>query len=350
MLLVIFNIFIIVITFIFLIGFHEFGHCLSAKRLGISVARFAIGFGKPLWMRKARDGTEYALCAFPLGGYVKFRDQAEFDAAPIFKRVVVFAAGPFFNLIFAFFAYWMVFVIGVTQPIPRIEAVLPDSPAAKSGVLPQSEIIAVDHHPTASWAGVVLRLIPHLGKNKTVITLDISHLNQLSSHAILLNNWKLDPVKPDLLGSLGLSPVVSTEKQVMRTRQFSVMGAIPEAFREINLYLQFNMIILGKILTGVISLQSLAGPLTLFSGTLSAAHQGFVMYMAFLGFVSIGLAFANLLPIPGLDGAHLLYVLIEGITGKPLTVAVQVLLFRLGIILLSVLMFQALVNDLVRIF
>lgn len=347
MLNVIFNIFIIIVTLIFLIGFHEWGHFWVAKRLGISVERFAIGFGKIIWSRKARDGTEYALCAFPLGGYVKFRDQAEFDAAPILKRALIIFAGPLCNLIFAFLAYWVVFVVGITQAIPRIDHVLPDSLAAKSGVLPDSQIMGIDHHPTATWGSVIFRLIPHLGRSDT-ISLTLSHQNHIYHPIIRLNNFRLNPLKPDLFSSLGFVPVKAKEKQIMFKRQFSVLEAITPAIQEINLYLQFNAIIFTKILTGVVSLQSLAGPISLYSGTVSAAHQGFVIYMAFLGFLSISIAFINLLPIPGLDGAHLLYLGIEAIRGKPLTIAVQVLLFRLGIILLSVLMFQALVNDMVR--
>ncbi len=343
----IFNIFIIIITLVFLIGFHEWGHFWVAKRLGIAVERFAIGFGKVIWSRTARDGTEYALCAFPLGGYVKFRDPAEFDAAPIFKRAIIIFAGPLCNLIFAFFAYWLVFVIGITQAVPRIDHILPDSPAARSGMVAQSQIISIDRHPTATWGAVVFRLIPHLGKNDE-IALTLLHQDQMSNYHLKLDKFSLNPVKPDLFSRLGFVPVSAKDKQILLKRQFSVIKAIPYALQEVNLYLQFNAVILTKIITGVVSLQSLAGPVTLFSGTVSAAHQGLVMYLAFLGLLSTSIAFMNLLPIPGLDGAHLLYLAIEAIRQKPLTIAVQVLLFRLGIILLSVLMFQALVNDMVR--
>jgi regulator of sigma E protease len=329
MLLILFNIFIIFITLFVLIGFHEWGHFIVARKLGISVERFSIGFGKILWKKKIKDGPEYAFCVFPLGGYVKFKDQSEFDHSPIYKRFLIIFAGPFFNLVFAFLAYWIVFVIGIFQPIPMTT---------------HGEIIAVDQHPTATWPSVVFKLIPHLGKSDSVF-ITTSDQGNISTRKILLHQWKLNPLKPDLLRNLGITPVKS---KIIRLRQFSLLGAIPEAFKEVSLYFQLNSIILSKILTGTISVQSLVGPIGLFSGTLVAAHQGLVIYLAFLGFISIGIAFANLLPIPGLDGAHILFLGLEIFRGKPLSNPLQVLLFKLGIILLSLLMFQALVNDIVR--
>jgi regulator of sigma E protease len=160
-----------------------------------------------------------------------------------------------------------------------------------------------------------------------------------------LNKFKLDPLKPNLLLSLGIVPKKNSE---VILRKFSVWQAVPESLHEVGLCFYVNAVVIEKILTGNISLQSLVGPVGLLSSTFFAVKHGVVAYVAFLGFVSVGLAFINLLPIPGLDGANLLYLLIELFRGKPLSSALQMLLFRLGIILLTVLMIQALMNDLSR--
>lgn len=321
MLSIIWVVFVLCITLLFLIGFHEFGHYWMAKRFSIPVEKFVIS---------------------PLGGFVRFKKDFSFESAPIYQRASIILAGPVFNVILAFVAYWFVFVWGIAQPAPVIGAVLPQSYAANAGVLSNSRIISVDNYPTPTWMAVIFQLLPHLGKSDV---LDIQTQN--GNFNIHLNRFTLNPLKPNLLLSLGIVPQKNSESVL---RKYSVMQAIPHALREVWLYLDVNAVVVSKIVLGDISIRALVGPIGLLSSTLFAAKKGLVVYVAFLGFVSTGLAFVNLLPIPGLDGANILYLVIELFRGKPLSSAVQMLLFRLGIILLTVLMIQALMNDLSRLY
>jgi len=335
---------IVPVSLIILIGWHEYGHYLAAKLLGVKVIRFAIGFGKPLWLKQWRSGTEYAVCALPLGGYVKLADDIE--QQPIYKRFIIILAGPLFNLILGLLVYWLVFLIGITQPLPIIGKIDIDSLAYQNGLTANSQIIAVDNYPTQTWAAVVLRLITHLGTSDIIKITTKDASQKIASHELGLQNWQLDALKPNPLLSLGITP--ETKATQLIKRQFSFFPALIEAWHETIFYWQLNSIVFWKMLTGIISVQSLMGPLGLFATSLQAAQQGFVIYLTFMAFISISLAFVNLLPIPGLDGSYLVYLFIEALRRKPVSIHLQVLLFRLGFIVLSVLMIQALMNDLLR--
>src|SRR5580693_3341072 len=146
------SIFGVMLTIFLIVGIHEFGHFIVARMCGIKVLRFSIGFGKPLYHWYDKKGTEYVLAAIPLGGYVKMLDETEenvssdelhlaYNRQPLYKRIAVILAGPFFNFIFAFVIYWFIFVIGFTTLIPLIGKVLPGSIAANAGLKAQDEII-----------------------------------------------------------------------------------------------------------------------------------------------------------------------------------------------------------------
>jgi len=319
MLSVIWFVFVVCVSLILLIGLHEFGHYAVARFFSVPVERCVIS---------------------PLGGFILLKKGFVFESLPLFKRGCIVLAGPLFNLIFAFLAYYMVFIVGIVQMSPVIGKVLPHSLAASAGISSGSEILSVDQVKTPTWPAVAFKVLPYLGRSGVLqIKTNFGEFN------IILNNFKLDPVKPNLLSSIGVIPQKNSK---MFLRKFSVLGSASESLRELWLYLNVNGIVIGKMLMGDISIRSLAGPLGLLSGSFFAAKQGFIVYMAFLGFVSVSLAFVNLLPIPGLDGAQLIYLVIELFRGKPLSVALQMLLLRLGIILLTVLMIQSLMNDLLR--
>jgi len=321
MLSIIFISFILCVTLLLLIGIHECGHYWIAKLFSIPVERFVIS---------------------PLGGFVKFKADYSFESAAIYKRACIILGGPLFNLILAFLAYWFVFSVGILQPAPIVGKILPNSVAAHSGIAVNSKILSVDDHVTATWTSVIFRVLPHVGKS------DVLHIQTTQGiFKIKLDHFKLDSLKPNLLLNLGIIPKENNKSELI-LRKFSAWQAIPESLHEVWLYLYVNGVVVEKILTGNISLRSLVGPVGLLSSAFFVAKQGVVVYAAFLGFVSVGLAFINLLPIPGLDGANFLYLIIELFRGKPLSSALQMLLFRLGIILLTVLMIQALMNDLSR--
>jgi regulator of sigma E protease len=350
-----YTIFMFLLAMIILIAVHEYGHYIIARLLNIKVLRFAIGFGKPIFSWRDKQGTEYALCRYPLGGYVRLLDEREayvakaqrphaFNRQPLWKRCCVVLAGPGFNLIFAILALWLVLVIGVRVPVPFISEVLPDSIAARAGIQPQTKIIAVDQQAVNDWREVSIALLLRLGDKDTlqITTHNAQHAKQ-QTHSLNLQQWSLDPIHPNLLQSLGIK-----RDKIFTTIQYPLAQALPAAMQQTWLYLKLNTIMLGKLFIGKISLRSLGGPISLFLGSELALKQGLVIFIQFLALISIALAFVNLLPIPGLDGGHLLYFLLEKISGRPISVAMQILLFRLGMIVLFMLMIQILLNDLQR--
>lgn len=210
----------ILITILFVIGTHEWAHFMAARLLGVKVLRFSIGFGKTLWHRVDKKGTEYVLALVPLGGYVKMLDESEgivpkdqlaytYNRAPYWKKCLIVLAGPMMNLFCAFILYWMVFGIGFTSVKPVIGTVDPRSIAAEAGLKPKQEIISVDNEPTQTWTSIVFRLIAHAG-DKDDLKLETRPLDQpgIQSYELDLSHWHFDPLTPDLLGSIGINPYV----------------------------------------------------------------------------------------------------------------------------------------------
>lgn len=357
---------------IIIVVVHEFGHFSVAKFFGMKVQRFSIGFGKPLWSFFDKEGTEYALAPIPLGGYVKLVDTREgevapedlpyaFDQRPLYQRFLVVLAGPLFNFIFAIICFWAVLSIGVTTVKPIVGTVIADSPAAKAGVKPGEQIIAVNGRETFHWAAVSMALVRHYGEkgflNLTVKEPEQTEVKTSEVH-LDLQNWKLDALKPNPLEGLGIKPYIPNNKvdgklkwpkELLQERSYPLFPALIHAVSETYNFITFNFIILSKMITGVISWRGIGGPLTIMEAAAIAAKQGFVIYVNFLALLSISIGILNLLPIPGLDGGQIFFQLIELLRGKPVSVRVQLLVFRLGIIILLLIMVQAIVNDLLRI-
>ncbi len=158
-----------------LVTIHEFGHFWVARRCGVKVLRFSIGFGKPLWRRFDRSGTEFVIAAIPLGGYVKMLDEREGDVPPellpqsfmrkpVWQRIAIVAAGPIANFILAIVLYWLIFVIGISGIAPVIGSVKPDSLAARAGLVAGQEIVAVDGEETPTWQALHERLLQRIGE------------------------------------------------------------------------------------------------------------------------------------------------------------------------------------------
>ncbi len=211
-----------ILGFIIAIGLlttiHEYGHFWTARRLGIKVKRFSIGFGKALFKWHDKSGTQYAICLIPLGGYVKMLDQNEgqvpadelhmaFNRKPVWARMLVIAAGPAANLIFAVLAYWVVFMWGISAIMPVIGEVPPDTVAYRAGLHAQQEIISVGGNDTNTWEEVVLALVSRVGEHNQ-ISLQVRDVNDnaVSTHVLNLSNWSMHDADPNLLNDLGLIP------------------------------------------------------------------------------------------------------------------------------------------------
>lgn len=201
-----------------LITVHEFGHFGVARRFGVTVERFSIGFGRALWRRRDKRGTEYVIAAIPLGGYVKMLDgrvdtvQPErrheaFNYKTVWQRAAIITAGPLFNFLFAFFAYWLVFLIGVPSYRPVIGDVASLSIAAQAEISPGMELKSVDGIETLDWDSVRLQLIDKIGDDET--TLDVAPFGATQSErkTLDLRGWQFEPHKQDAIVSLGIIPL-----------------------------------------------------------------------------------------------------------------------------------------------
>ena len=306
-------------------------------------------------------GTEYAIGRLPIGGYVRLLDEREgkvradevhlaFNRQPCWKRFGIIFAGPLFNLLFAWFAFWLVLTIGIHFIVPKVGEVIPHSIAANAGIKPFDQILAINDQRTRSWSSVVMALALKYGDvNKLTITVLPANKTKPVVHNLNLREWSINKLHPNLIKSLGIveyrPKIPGSELNYLK---FSPLESIWQAARQVGFYLFFNFVIIWKMLTGIISLQSLSGPIGIFSGLVSALKQGLLAYTFFLGLLSINLAVINLLPIPGLDGSHLFYILFESIFKKAVSIRFQLLAFRLGVIFILILMIQALLNDVMR--
>lgn len=345
-----------------IIGIHELGHLVVAKFYGVKVLRFSIGFGRPIWKCTMKE-TEYVIGIFPIGGYVRLLDEREGNVKPeelhrAFnrqswgKRFWIIFAGPLFNLLFAWFAFWLVFVTGIYFVTPKVGEVVEGSIAAQAGIKPLDRIIQIDNQAAVNWGTITATLALKYGDiDKLTITVIPVHQKEPITHVLNLAHWSLNKLQPNLVKSLGIIEYhpKPSEKEWIHLK-LAPIKAIGQSCQQIGFYLFFNLVILWKMITGVLSLQSLNGPISIVAGLFGAIRQGFLIYTLLLGWLSVNLATVNILPIPGLDGSHILYSLIEGIFRKPVSTQVQQLALRIGIMVLLFLILQALLNDIARLF
>ena len=217
MLSILWNLAAFIIALGVLITVHEFGHFWVARRCGVRVERFSIGFGKALWRRTDKSGTEYVIAMIPLGGYVKMLDERAEPVAPelrhyafnnktVGQRAAIIAAGPIANFLFAIFAYWLVFIIGVPGVRPVIGEITPNSIAAQAQIQPGTELKAVDGIETPDWDAVRLQLVSKIGDEHTTLSVAQFGSNQRQDKTLDLRHWTFEPDKEDPVSSLGMRP------------------------------------------------------------------------------------------------------------------------------------------------
>ncbi len=199
-----------------LVAVHEWGHFYVARKCGVQVERFSIGFGKPIWRKTSKSGTEYVIAMIPLGGYVRMLDgriddvppeleDKAFNNKPVLQRMAVIAAGPGVNFIFAFFALWLMYLVGLETVKPVVKQVEPESIAAIAGVQPGDEIIKVGDRNTPDWEAVNLEIVSNIGAEKANVTVKNSS-NVEKELTFTLGSWNFDPDSESPLSSLGLTP------------------------------------------------------------------------------------------------------------------------------------------------
>ena len=463
-----------IVTLGILIAFHEFGHFWVARRLGVKVIRFSVGFGKPLWLRRGKDGTEYAIAAVPLGGYVRMLDEREgdvdanerhraFNQQSVWVRIAIVSAGPIFNFILAILIYAIMYVAGTEAIRPLFSAPIPDSIAAQGGFQDGDLIVRIDQQETLTLNAALLELVDRSLSNSIVEievadsnqhqqirTLDFRGIGDLTEDGKLLTNLGLNPWRvpfpavidkveagspaeqaglqsgdrvislngksvEDWIGwaqqvrskpnerltlvidrngnevSLEITPeAVETDRNIidniiasisqlfgaepetakMNDKTVGRVGAyakIPENISDNRILIHygpleallqgtvktwdtsvFTLRMLGRMLIGQVSLKNISGPITIAQFAGQSAMIGLTAFLSFMALVSISLGVLNLLPVPILDGGHLLYYLIEIIKGSPLSDAKQYLGQQIGLAMIVMLMGLALFNDFTR--
>lgn len=432
-----------------LVTFHEFGHFWVARRCGVKVLRFSIGFGRPLWTRHGKDGTEYVVAALPLGGYVRMLDEREdhvpthqldqaFNRKPVLQRMAIVAAGPAANLLLAFALLWAMLVIGRPDYAPVVGKAT--GIAAQAGLRSGDRILFVGERETPTWseAGmaltvaaldrqpVALRVQRAEGDEVTrTLALDrlpskIDELRAIEATGLVARHQ----VRPALVGTinqgspawgvlaegdritavdatpiagfddiapavaalaarggpgmveidrdgvrlalemtpapitypdgsrrpgLGITNAATSAPKTDAVLRMGPLAAIPGAFRETGFQIRQLYEMVGRAFAGKVSVQNtVAGPLTIAQAANDFASRGTAWFLNFLALLSVSLALINLLPIPVLDGGHLLYYLIELATGRPLGERAMAVGQYLGLALVAGLMGLAFYNDILH--
>ena len=462
----------LIVTISILVTVHEFGHFYVAKKCGVHVERFSVGFGKVLVRLQGKPpkvdnacatqgahtvsneplaGTEYCIAMIPLGGYVKMLDERDtfvaddlldfaFNRKPLWQRALIVAAGPLANFILAFFVYWILFVAGVSGVAPILGEPAPGSAAERAGLKAGIEILSVDDKATGTWSEVNLALFDRLGDSgaikmivrteaglDNVQTLSLPIARFLAGEdeprpATALGLGLMQPVFAPILGEVSAGSPAETgglkagdqviladgialdawsdfvalvqaragqriSLRVKRGQSDLYLEVTPEAVAtsegtigRIGVALgpqqwpssmqrltrapfytawlpaldktyemtRFTFESIGKMIQGLVSTRNLSGPITIAKIANQTAGNGLESFLGFIALVSISLGVLNLLPIPMLDGGHLLYFLIEGVTGKPVSEQIQTWGLQIGMVFLVGIMMLAFYNDLLR--
>ena len=449
---VLFSVVMALVTLGILVTIHEYGHYWVARRCGVRVLRFAVGFGRPLAMRVDRHGTEFALCAIPLGGYVKMldeRDEAQdvtlenrhesFNAQPVRNKLAIVSAGPVANFLLAILVLFGLFLRGETGVAPVVEAVEPGSVAHGVGLMRGQEIVAVDGMSTQTVSNVRFALLKRLGDTGTIDIAVGSALSDLQqTYALPIDRWLGGAEAPDPVRALGLTlgipplqptvgslvedapatragfevgdTIVEAGGQAISTwsqwvdlvraapgqsvavrverngqpvnltvvpRSSGTSGAevgsvgmgvvipdIPEdrirrqgrgpvealaaAIERTFSLTVFTFESMWKMVQGLISTKNLSGPIAIAQVAASTAESGFTTWLSFLALLSISLGAINLLPIPVLDGGHIVFHSLEGLLGRPVPEQIQMMSYQVGLLAVFTLMVFAIYNDVAR--
>lgn len=449
------SILFIVLAAIFLLGpliaIHEFGHYWVARKLGVKVLVYSIGFGPTVlnWTSK-KSGIQYRLSALPLGGYVKMLDEREGDVKPEdlpfafnrqspWKRIAIVAAGPLINLIFAVLLFWILFLPQQEQLNTRIGKVMPETPAAIAGLQVGDKVVAIDDKTTPTWEALNFALVDRAGETGQ-IQVQAEHQGQLKNFSLPIQHFlkdqtqsaldtlgflpyrpKIEPVVDQLVpdgaanrqgmqkgdkiiaidgvktpdwfdvvdivqkspekllkidverqgkilqlqvmpqgkrdnmgnvtGMLGVqtkSAHITVPSQYKQTIQYTPVQAFGKAVQKTGEISSMILNSMTKMVRGLIGLENLSGPITIAKVAGQSAEMGWQTFISFMALMSVSLGILNLLPIPMLDGGHLVYYFIEAIRGKPVSEQIQMIGFKIGMVLLGSMMVLALFNDFMR--
>lgn len=346
----------IVLTLLLVIGVHEAGHALAARIFSVRIKKVSIGFGKPLLAWHKTNGCVWVWAMWPLGGYVQLANNriaqepaAEqaycFDKKPVWIRISILLAGAAVNLLTAWLAFVLVFYIGLNQRVAQIEAVIPNSIAAQAGIVAGDRFVGIADRRANSWQAVGQELV--IGWGQAAVAVELLTASGVKKNTLLdLSGLKFTEKDRNLLTALGIkaNPRASYE----RIAADSLIHAMGLASQELAHISYFFVMVIKKLVTGVIPFSLLLGPIGLFAASINSLTQGLVVFLSFIATLSMAVAWVNLIPLPGLDGGSIVYALIEKIRGKPVSVAMEVLLHRLVVIVFVLVLVQLVMNDLNR--
>ncbi len=434
-------------TFGIVVTVHEYGHFLVARRCGVKVLRFSVGFGRSLFSWQGRDGTEYVVAMLPLGGYVRMADEREgdleeadlphaFNRQPVLSRMAIAAAGPVANFLLAVLVLWGLFFRGEAGLVPLVDVVEPASLADTAGIESGYEIVAIDGRATPTVSAVNFALLERLGDSGALrVSMKSPGSDAARESSVDIVQWLKGQEEPDLLAAFGVSirmppviprvgtlseggaasaagfkaddviveadgepmtlwmdwvqhvrarPDVPLQVTIERAgvRQIltvtpapmdaggEIIGsvgmsvALPEipdsqqrhfergplealgaAFERTGDLVGFTFTSISRMLQGLISPANLSGPLTIAQVAASTAEAGWVSWLGFVALLSVSLGALNLLPIPVLDGGHLVFYCFEALVGRPLPERVQLVGYQMGLVLVLSIMVFALYND-----
>jgi len=432
----------LIVTLGILVTVHEVGHFVIARASGVKILRFSIGFGRPLVSWFDKRGTEYAVTALPLGGYVRMLDEREGDVAPedvhlSFNRlsptwrIAIALGGPLANFLLAVVVYWGVFVFGSSDIVPIVDTPPAGTPAATAGLVGGREIVAVDGAPTPVWTQINMAFAARLGDSGSIsITTREPGQTATTTVDLPIAHWQRGVAEPDLLGALGVKPTlpavvgeivadspaaaaglrqwdrvaaidgtaianwsdwvdavrasagrertldvvrggerlqlaidVGTKRgadgasfgfvgvaPLMREIKYSPLAAVPRALAETRDKTVLTLELLKKMVTGLVSARNLSGPGTIAKAAGDAARAGLASFLGVLALLSISLGVLNLLPIPVLDGGHVVLCATEMVLRRPVPARVQSITMQIGLAIVGGMMLLAVYNDLTRLF
>ncbi len=338
-----------------LIFFHELGHFVVARGMGMGVSVFSLGFGKRLF-GITKGKTDYRVCAFPLGGYVQlvgespdaelpegFGAQESFSRRPPWQRMLVVLAGPVFNFILAWLIFWgLAYSQGVQELLPVIGQVTNSSAAEEAGIVPGDRIIEIDGNRIDIWEDLVERIEANQGGQ---MLLTVQRDKELLSVRVTPRLQE----KRNLFGEIKTMPMLGiAPKGEFVTRELGFLDSAIQGGRQIRDVSGLMIMGIVKLVERVIPWTDMGGVILISELIHKEAQNGLVNLLALTALISINLGILNLLPIPVLDGGHILFFFLETITGKPLSQQVQQAALKIGMMLLLMLMVLATFNDILR--
>ncbi len=344
-----------IVLFGLIIFVHELGHFLSAKLVRVKVLKFSIGFGPKLIGKKYGD-TEYLISSIPFGGYVKMLGESSeddiqeeekkysFSSQPVWKRSVIVFLGPLFNFLFAIVIFVFIFLYGLPVLLPEIGDVLPNTPAQRARLAKGDTIISIDGSQIAQWDEMTK--IIHASPGKT-LNLKIRRNNKVIPLTITPERKKVQDIfgQDKEVGLIGIKPSGDTF-----TRKSNLTESLINSVKRTWELTVLTIVAVVKLIQRVIPMNTIGGPIMIFQMAGEQASMGVLNFFVFMAIINVNLGVLNLLPIPILDGGHILFLCIEAIRRKPIEEKVMGIAQRVGLALILLIMVFALYNDIVRIF